>query len=96
MWFVHAKDDNTTKPEETVVPVVDRLRKAGAKNVHFTYYDYVSDITGFYGGDDFRYSGHWSWIYVHANKSRTDLDGSPVLVNGRPATIMEWLAAQRK
>lgn len=96
MWFVHAKDDNTTKPEETVVPVVDRLRKAGAKNIHFTYYDYVSDITGFYGGDDFRYSGHWSWIYVHANKSRTDLDGSPVLVHGRPATIMEWLAAQKK
>lgn len=96
IWFVHSKDDNTTRPENTVVPVYKRLMEAGAKNVHFTYYDHVTDITGFYGGEDYRYPGHWSWIYVHANESRTDFDGSPVHVNGRPATIMEWMAAQKK
>lgn len=96
IWFVHSKDDNTTKPENTVVPTYKRLMEAGAKNVHFTYYDHVTDITGFYGGEDYRYPGHWSWIYVHANESRTDFDGSPVLVNGRPASIMEWMAAQKK
>ncbi len=96
MWFVHSKDDNTTKPDETVVPLFDRLKKAGAKNVHFSYYDHVTDITGFYGGEDFRYNGHWSWIYSHANVARTDLDGSPVLLDGRPVTIMEWMAAQKK
>jgi len=96
IWFVHSKDDNTTKPENTVVPVYKRLKEAGAKNVHFTYYDHVTDITGFYGGENYRYPGHWSWIYSHANLSRTDFDGSPVLVNGRPATIMEWMAAQKK
>lgn len=96
MWFVHSKDDGTTKPEETVVPLYDRLLAAGAKNAHFTYYDHVTDITGFYGGDDYLYNGHWSWIYVHANKARTELDGSPVKVNDRPVTIMEWLAAQKK
>jgi hypothetical protein len=79
-----------------VVPVYQRLKEAGAKNVHFTYYDNVTDITGFYGGEDYRYPGHWSWIYVHANKSRTDFDGSHVLANGRPATIMEWMAAQKR
>ena len=96
MWFVHSKDDGVTKPESTVVPLYDRLKKAGAKNVHFTFYDHVTDITGFYGGDNYHYNGHWSWIYVHANQARTGLDGSPVLVGGRPVTIMEWMAAQAK
>ena len=96
MWFVHSKDDGVTKPEETVVPLFERLTKAGAKNAHFTYYDHVTDITGFYGGDDYRYNGHWSWIYVHENKARTELDGLSVKINDRPVTIMEWLAAQKK
>jgi poly(3-hydroxybutyrate) depolymerase len=96
MWFVHSKDDNTTKPDETVVPLYHRLKQAGAKNVFFSYYDNVTDITGFYGGEDFRYNGHWSWIYSHANVARTDFDGSPVMLNGRPVTIMEWMAAQKK
>ncbi|HSF55927.1 MAG TPA: prolyl oligopeptidase family serine peptidase, partial [Algoriphagus sp.] len=96
MWFIHSKDDTTTKPDETVVPLYHRLKQAGAKNVVFSYYDHVTDITGFYGGNDYRYPGHWSWIYSHANKSRTDFDGSPVLVDGRPVSIMEWMAAQKK
>ncbi|MFN3998434.1 prolyl oligopeptidase family serine peptidase [Algoriphagus sp.] len=96
MWFIHSKDDMTTKPDETVVPLYHRLKKAGAKNVVFTYYDNVTDITGFYGGKDYQYNGHWSWIYSHANLARTDFDGSPVLVNGRPVSIMEWLSAQKK
>jgi predicted peptidase len=96
IWFVHSKDDKTTVPDLTVVPVFDRLRKAGAKNVHFTYYDQVNDITNFYGGKGFQYNGHWSWIYLHENLPKTDVDGSPVRVNGKPVTIMEWLAAQKK
>ncbi len=96
IWFVHSKDDMTTKPDETVVPLYHRLKQTGAKNVIFTYYDNVTDITGFYGGKDFRYNGHWSWIYSHANVARTDFDGSLVLVNGRPVRIMEWMAAQHK
>jgi predicted peptidase len=96
IWFVHSKDDRTTIPDLTVVPVFDRLRKAGAKNVHFTYYDHVNDITNFYGGKSFEYNGHWSWVYLHENLPRTDLDGSPVRVNGKPVTIMEWMAAQKK
>lgn len=96
IWFVHSKDDKTTIPDITVVPVFDRLRKAGAKNVHFTYYDHVNDITNFYGGKSFEYNGHWSWVYLHENLPRIDLDGSPVRLNGKPVTIMEWMAAQKK
>ncbi len=96
IWFVHSKDDMTTIPDLTVVPVFNRLRNMGAKNVHFTYYDHVNDITNFYGGSGFQYNGHWSWVYLHENLPRTDLDGSPVRINGKPVSIMEWMAAQKK
>ena len=96
MWFVHSRDDSTTVAANTVVPVYERLQSAGAKNVHFTFYDHVVDITGLLGGDDFHYPGHWSWIYSHANKSQTDYDGSPVMVDGVPVTIMQWLSMQSK
>jgi len=96
IWFVHSADDQTTRPDETVLPVYERLKAAGARNVHLSYYDHVVDITGFFGGGDYRYNGHWSWIYLHANQCRLDRDGSPVTVGGRPVSVMEWLAAQSK
>lgn len=96
IWFVHSADDTTTRPELTVLPVYERLKAAGAQDVHLSYYDHVVDITGFYGGDDYRYPGHWSWVYHHANLCRRDRDGSPVRLDGRPVTIMEWLAAQSR
>jgi predicted esterase len=95
IWFVHSKDDSVTVAEKTVVPVYNRLKAAGAKNVYFTFYDHVNDITSFYGGEGFRYNGHWSWIYLHENKCRTDYDGSLVKIGGRPVNIMEWLALQK-
>jgi predicted peptidase len=94
IWFVHSADDKTTLPEETVLSVYRRLKAAGAGDVHLSYYDHVVDITGFFGGDDYRYNGHWSWVYLHANRCRLDFDGKPVTLAGRPVTIMEWLAAQ--
>lgn len=96
IWFIQSKDDKTTVPDVTVIPVYERLKKAGAKNVHFTFYDHVTDITGFYGGENYYYNGHWSWIYSHANLAKLDYDGTPVKLNGRPVTLMEWLAGQTK
>lgn len=96
IWFVQAADDGTTVPEDTGLPFYRRLIDAGAKNVHFSFYDHVVDITGFYGGENYLYPGHWSWVYLHANECMLDLDGSPVKIDGRPVTIMEWTAAQSK
>jgi predicted esterase len=96
IWFVHAEDDQTTLPDLTVIPVYKRLIAAGASYVHASYYEHVVDISGFYGGDNYHYHGHWSWIYLHANKCRLDFGGTPVRINGRPVSIMEWMAAKRK
>ena len=75
--------------------VYERLKASGAQNVHFSYFDHVVDITNQYGGASYRYNGHWSWVYLHANECRLDYDGKPVKVNGMPVTIMQWLAAQK-
>ena len=85
---------NCSKPI-TVVPVYERLKKAGAEKLHFSYYDHVTDLSGTFGGKDYYYTGHWSWIYSHANTAKLDFDGKPVMMNGRPVTIMEWLAGQK-
>lgn len=96
IWFIHSKDDGTTVPENTILPVYNKLKEAGAPNVRLTYYNHVVDITGFFGGEGYHYPGHWSWIYSHANEARRDYDGSLVKLNGKPVTIMEWLAGQSK
>ncbi|WP_339657430.1 prolyl oligopeptidase family serine peptidase [uncultured Maribacter sp.] len=96
IWFVHSKDDTTTVPDETVVPLYKRLISAGAPNVHFSFYNHVVDLTGFYGGKEYYFPGHWSWIYSHANDANFDFNQKPVLINGRGVTIMEWLAAQKR
>jgi predicted peptidase len=96
IWFIQSKDDRTTDPLTTAVPVYERLKKAGAKNVHFSLYDHVIDLSGFFGGENYHFTGHWSWIYSHANQSHTEYDGSEVLLKGKPTTLMEWMAAQAK
>jgi len=94
IWFIHSKDDPVTIADETVVPTYKKLIKAGAEKVHFSFFDHVVDITQQFGGDDFHYHGHFSWIYSHANKCQLDYDGTPVKINGYPVTLMGWLARQ--
>ncbi len=96
IWFIQAKDDKTTDPLLTAVPVYERLKKAGAKKVHFSFFDHVIDLTGMFGGENYYFNGHWSWIYSHDNQVFKDFDGSYVKLNGKPVSLMEWMAAQVK
>ncbi|MFD2330462.1 prolyl oligopeptidase family serine peptidase [Cohnella sp. GCM10020058] len=99
IWLTHAKDDSIVRPEETAVPTYERLIKAGAKDVHFSYFDRVVDLHGRFAderGEPFVYHGHFSWIYALNDDCRLDYDGQPVAVNGREVSLMEWLALQKK
>ncbi|MDP4090647.1 MAG: prolyl oligopeptidase family serine peptidase [Bacillota bacterium] len=99
IWFTHAKNDMTVDPDVTVVRTYNRLLKAGAKDVHFTFWDKVLDTTGFYkngDGSPYNYNGHFSWVYVLNNQCRLDYDGIPVRSDGEDLSIMEWLAVKRK
>lgn len=88
IWFTAAKNDTTVIPEQYVIPTVERLKAAGAKDVHFTLFDDVHDTTGLYKGEDgkpYQYMGHWSWIYTLKNEC---------VDNG--VTVFKWLASQSK
>ncbi|WP_123041136.1 prolyl oligopeptidase family serine peptidase [Cohnella candidum] len=98
IWFTHSKDDTIVKPEETVVPTYERLMRAGAGNVHFSYFEQVVDLHGLFTnehGEPYTYHGHFSWIYALNDDCRLDYDGKPVMVEGKEVSLMEWLAEQK-
>lgn len=98
IWFTHSKDDPVVAPDEYVVPTYKRLVAAGNPDVHFTYWDTIEDLSGLYkmpDGTPFRYVGHWSWIHMLNNDCKTDFDEKPVLVDGKPVSIVEWIASHR-
>lgn len=96
IWFIHSQDDTTTLPEKTVLPLYKRLIEAGAPNVHLSYYKHVVDLTDFFGGKAYHFPGHWSWIYSHTNDADFDFGGTPVFIDDKPVTLMEWMAHQTK
>ncbi|MBT2654066.1 prolyl oligopeptidase family serine peptidase [Bacillus sp. ISL-18] len=99
IWFTHAKNDEVVKPEITVIPTYERLVEAGAPNVHFSYFDKVVDTSGIFKdseGNPFEFFGHGTWIYMLKDECVLDYDGSPVKVNGKDVTLLQWLALQTK
>ena len=85
IWFTAAKDDTTVPPEKNAAATVQRLLAAGARDVHFSYFDDVHDTSGSYSkknGKPYVYNGHWSWIYV-LNDECTDEKGT---------SLWKWMA----
>ncbi|MFQ6793401.1 MAG: prolyl oligopeptidase family serine peptidase [Thomasclavelia sp.] len=71
IWFTYAKNDDTVDPTKCAIPTIERLLKAGAKNVHVSAFEDVHDTTGRFvdeDGNPHQYSGHWSWIYFDNNE----------------------------
>ncbi len=92
IWLTAAKTDTIVPPENFAVPTYRRLKKAGAKNVHFSYFDNVVDMTGLYkkvDGTPYEYNGHFSFYYVFNNQCIDRVDG-------KNTAIMQWLSAQSK
>ena len=94
LWFVHADDDPLVKARATALPTYWHLKALGNEDVHLTYYDHVEDETGAYHDEDgrpTRYIGHFVWIGVYHDGPKTDVDGTNVLVDGRPVTLWQWV-----
>ena len=97
VWFTHSKDDPVVVPEQYVIPTYKRLIAAGGSNIHFTFWDHITDQTGLYFNEDgtpYTYLGHWAWIPMLNNQCTLDFDGHPVMCHGRPAAIIDWIAGQ--
>jgi len=75
IWFSQSEDDATVNPLQTTVPSFYRLIKAGAENVHFSYYN------GIYGQDDpnAKYFGHYAWVYAFNDDVKKEFDNEKVL-----------------
>ncbi|MBU5350688.1 prolyl oligopeptidase family serine peptidase [Paenibacillus barcinonensis] len=101
IWFTAAGADQTVDTSKTSTATYKRLIAAGAKNVHYSYFDKVLDMSGLYSkgnGDNapYEYNGHWSWIPVLNNDISKDFNGKPVKMKGKAVTLMEWMANQKK
>lgn len=99
IWFTHAKNDPVVAPDEFAVLTYKRLIEAGAKDVHFTYWDKICDIhEGFLdeNGKPYEYFGHAAWIPMLNDDCKVDFDGSPVIYDGREVSLLEWLSLHKK
>jgi predicted peptidase len=97
IWFTHAKNDPVVEPKITVLPTYERLLKAGAGNIHFSFFDKVVDTSGIFkdvSGKPYEFNGHFSWIYMLNDQSVLDYDGSPVRADDKEVTLLQWLALQ--
>lgn len=89
MYFIYSKDDDTVDPTAYEEPVLERLEKAGAKNISVSTTEHVTDLSGNYkdaDGNPYQYSGHWSWIYFD-NNDTADQNG---------VAVFEWIASTLK
>ncbi len=100
IWFAAAGADKTVDTSKASTATYKRLIAAGAKNVHYSYFDKVLDMSGLYkkgNGDSaaYEYNGHWSWIPVLNNNISKDYNGKPVKIKGKAVSLMEWMANQK-
>ncbi|MDO4467039.1 MAG: hypothetical protein Q4C49_08530 [Bacillota bacterium] len=89
MYVIYSKDDDTVDPKAYEEPVLERLDKAGAKNISVSTSEHVTDLSGKYkdaDGNPYQYSGHWSWIYFD-NNDTADQNG---------VSVFEWIASTLK
>lgn len=72
MLFVYSLDDQIVDPTLHEIPTIQRLKDAGASNLHVSEFEHVIDTSGKYKDEDgnpHQYSGHESWIYFENNES---------------------------
>jgi len=99
IWFTHAANDMTVAADLTVLPTYKRLRAAGAKNVHVSFFDRVVDLSGMWKdrlGRPYEYMGHFSWVYTLNDQCEYDIDGTRVMVDNVPVKLWQWLGLQHK
>ncbi len=99
IWFTHAANDPVVRPEMTVLPTYKRLKEAGGKNIHASYFDKVVDQSGLFKDDlgrPYEYLGHFSWVHTYNDFCTTDMDGTRVFHDGMPVSLWQWLGLQHK
>lgn len=103
IWFTHAANDTTVKPDDFTVATYKRLMAAGATDVHFSYFEKVLGNEGRIDGQQNEYQGHYSWIYVLKDECNKDVadptnpvapSSKDVLVGGKAVSLWGWAASK--
>ena len=103
MWFIHAANDQTVNANNFVIPTYQRLKAAGAKDLHFSYFVDVRGTDGNPQGNS--YQGHYSWIYIFRDEVALDQadpnniaapSTEPVKdANGNTVNLFDWMEAMK-
>ncbi len=89
LYFIYAENDTTVDPSLHEAPTIERLRNAGATNLHVSTTPNVVDQTGEIkdaDGNPYEYMGHFSWVHFF-NNDTADADGT---------SAWTWIAGQVK
>ena len=88
LWFTYCSEDDLVIPSYFCAATISRLQKAGALNLHVSVFEDVHDTSGKYTGQNggpYKYSAHWSWIYLFNNEC---FDSG--------VNMWKWLSEQRR
>lgn len=81
LFFIHSANDDTVDGNENTMPTLQRLKDAGATDLHSHISEKVVDTSGLYTNEDgtpYEYGGHFAWVYFHNNEADCDECGIPV------------------
>ncbi len=103
MWFIHAANDTTVNPENFTLATYKRLKDAGAKDVHLSYFVDVRGTDGNPQGNN--YQGHYSWIYIFRDEVALDqADYNHIVApsteavkdaQGNTVNLFDWMEAMK-
>ena len=103
MWFIHAANDTTVDATNFVIPTYQRLKAAGAKDLHFSYFTDVRGTDGNPQGNN--YQGHYSWIYIFRDEVQYDqADPNNIAApsteevkdaEGHALNLFDWMEAKK-
>lgn len=88
LWFTKTHNDPLLEIENYEGATVPRLAAMAPKDLHYTFFDDVRDLSGTYTDKDgapYQFNGHSAWIYVL--NDCVEADG---------LKLFEWLASQRR
>ena len=103
MWFIHAANDTTVDPNNFTLATYKRLKAAGTKDLHLSYYVDVRGTDGNPQGNN--YQGHYSWIYIfrdevaldQADPNNIKAPSTEVVkdANGNTVNLFDWMESMK-
>lgn len=102
IWYIHAANDSTVNPQSYTIDTYQRLIRAGATDVHLSYFVDVRGTDCNPRGNN--YMGHFSWIYIFRDEVALDQadpehvsapSTAEVKVNNQVVNLFDWMESKK-